>query len=172
MKTENKNLLLWAVWIAFLATTIQIMDQLIGKALPIGHTGAWFAFMAWAIYFMGGGTALGGLKGFISIVAGIVAGIVVIELAGLFSSLGFWAVPLGLFLPVIPILCFERIKLLDYIPALFIGCGAFFAIMNYVPEAQYGSTICYELFWGAIGLFYGWVAIQGKNVINKIFPIA
>lgn len=173
MKAKNKNLLVWAVWIAFLATTIQIMDQLIGSSLPIGSSGACFAFMAWAIYFLGGGTLMGGVKGLISVFAGIVGGIAVIELGGVFSALGFFGVPAALFLIVIPILCFERIKILDYIPALFIGCGAFFAIVNYVPNAMsggYGNVIIFQMFWFALGLLYGWISLQGKNVINKMIP--
>ena len=133
--------------------------------------------MAWALYFLGGGTVLGGIKGFLSIMLGVIAGMVIVELAGLFSALGFWSVPLALFIPVIPVLCLERIKLLDYIPALFVGCGAFFAIINYFPandptwEVKYVNVLLFEGFWGALGLLYGWISLQGKACINKLIPV-
>lgn len=177
MNKRNINLIVWATWIAFLAASIQIIDQLVGTSLVIGKTGAWFAFMAWALYFLGGGTVLGGVKAFLSIILGIVGGIIIVELAGLFQSLGFWSVPLSLFIVVIPVLCLERIKLLDYIPALFVGCGAFFAIINYFPAnnaewaVTYFNVLSFEALWGGLGLLFGWISLQGKACINKLIPV-
>lgn len=176
MSKRNLNLIVWAMWIALLAASIQVIDQLIGTSLPIGHSGAWFAFMAWAVYFLGGGTALGGFKGFISMMLGVIAGIIIVQLVGVFSFLGdFWKTPVAIFFPVIPVLCLERIKILDYIPALFVGCGAYFGIINYFPAA-YGEAVTdtnvliFQGFWGFLGIFYGWFSLQGKTVINKMIP--
>ncbi|MDF2590554.1 MAG: hypothetical protein K0S75_20 [Clostridia bacterium] len=172
MKAKNKNLLVWATWIAALALIIQVIDQFTGTKMPIGHAGAWVAFQAWAVYFLGGCTPKGGLKGFIAYAVGITTGIIIFELAGALSFLGaFWCVPVAIFIPVIPVMCFERIKILDYIPAIFIGCGAFFGIMNYVPEATYASAAVYELFYCALGLIFGWIAIAGKVWIDKMIPL-
>ncbi|PXV86855.1 uncharacterized protein DUF1097 [Lachnotalea glycerini] len=172
MNKKTLNLVIWATWIALLALMIQIIDQLIGTKMPIGHTGAWIAFQSWAVYFLGGCTPKGGFKGFISYVVGITTGIVIFELAGILSFAGaFWCVPIAIFIPVIPVMCFEKIPVLDYIPAIFIGCGAFFGIMNYVPDATYAGAAAYELIFCALGLIFGWIAITGKGIIDKRIPV-
>lgn len=172
MSMRNINLVVWACWIALLALIIQVIDQVIGLKMPIGHGGAWIAFQAWAVYFLGGCTPKGGLKGLIAYGVGIITGIIIFELAGVLSFLGsFWCVPIAIFIPVVPVMCFERIKILDFIPAIFIGCGAFFGIMNYVPEATYGGAVVYELTYAVLGLFFGWLAITGKGWIDKNFPV-
>lgn len=168
---KNLNLIIWAVWIAVLALIIQVVDQLIGLKMPIGHAGAWVAFQAWAVYFLGGCTVKGGLKGFLAYCVGIATGIIIFELAGVLSFLGaFWCVPVAIAIPVVPVMCFERVRILDYIPAIFIGCGAFFGIMNYVPEATYAKAVIYELSFCTLGLLFGWIAIWGKSYIDKVIP--
>ncbi len=147
------------IMVAVLAFTLQIVDQLLSPIMPPdGNKGfAWIAFQAWAVYFFAGGTLKGGVKSFLGYVMGILASISIMLLAGKFAGLelGFFAVPGALGLIVIPVMCLEKIKILDLIPALFIGAGAFFVFMSYVPNATFGTAAFTELVYCVIGLFYG-----------------
>lgn len=160
------------IMIAILACVMQIIDQflagntIIGALLPGG--GSWIAFQAWAVYFLGGCTIEGGVKGFLSYLVGIVASIIIMTLGGgAFAGLGFFGVPLAVLILVVPCICCERAKWLSYVPALFVGAGAYFGIMGYIaPHAAApftGNFFAYgavELFYCFFGLLWGYITVK------------
>ena len=154
---------------ALLAFIIVCVDQSIKKFMPIGAEGGftYISFIAWAVYFFSGCTLKGGIKAAISYVLGITFSIVIMLLAGVFSSTGFFAVPLGVFIVVCIVLNFEKIPYCDLIPALFIGSGCFFGIMTYVPDATFGTAALVEIIYAFIGFTFGWITITGKGIIEK-----
>lgn len=149
--------------IAFLAFTIQIVDQLLAPYVPpSGNFGfGWIAFQAWAMYFMAGCNVKGGIKSFIGYFSGIVVSICIMVLGGFLagSGFGFMAFPVAVFVMVIPTICLERVPWFDYVPAVFVGAGVFFGFMNYVGGATYGTAMFTELVYCAIGLLYGFVTV-------------
>ncbi|NOH95568.1 DUF1097 domain-containing protein [Vibrio sp. 99-70-13A1] len=150
------------VIVAFLAFTIQVLDQVVAPLMPVaGNIGfGWIAFITWAMYFMAGCNVEGGKKTFFGYVAGIVASVAIMELGGVFSSLGFFAVPMSVFVVVIFCICLERLPPFDFVPALFVGAGIFFGFMSYVGGASYANDTFVELVYCAIGLAYGWMTIS------------
>ncbi|GEA61614.1 DUF1097 domain-containing protein [Vibrio comitans] len=149
------------VIVAFLAFTIQIVDQLFSPMMPVaGNVGfGWIAFIAWAMYFMAGCNIDGGIKTFCGYLSGIVASIAIMELGGAFIALGFFAFPVAIFFVVIPCICLERFPPFDFVPALFVGAGTFFGFMSYVSGATYLTATITELVYCLIGLGYGWVTV-------------
>lgn len=149
------------IMVAFLAFTIQILDQLIAGFMPVENNVGfgWIAFIAWAMYFMAGCNIEGGKKTFFGYIAGIVASVAIMELGGSLATLGFFAFPVAVFFVVIPCICLERIPPFDFVPALFVGAGTFFGFMSYVGGATYVSATITELVYCAIGLVYGLVTI-------------
>ena len=148
------------VIVAFLAFTIQILDQLLAGFMPVENVGfGWIAFIAWAMYFMAGCTIEGGKKTFFGYIAGIIASVAIMECGVAFSSLGFFAFPVAVFVCVIPCICLERLPPFDFVPALFVGAGTFFGFMSYVDGATYATATFTELVYCVIGLIYGWVTI-------------
>jgi hypothetical protein len=149
------------VIVAFLAFTIQIVDQLLSPMMPIeGNVGfGWIAFIAWAMYFMAGCTPEGGRKTFFGYIAGIIAAVAIMECGGALASLGFMAFPVAIFFVVIPCICLEKVPLFDFVPALFVGAGTFFGIMSYVGGATYVTATITELVYCVLGLVYGLVTI-------------
>lgn len=147
--------------VAFLAFTIQIVDQLIAPLMPIADNAGfgWVAFISWATYFMAGCSLDGGKKTFCGYVAGIIASIGIMEFGGVFSGFGFFAVPLAVFVIVIPVICLERIPPFDFVPSVFVGAGTFFGIMSYVGGATYMTATVTELIYCALGLAYGFVTV-------------
>jgi hypothetical protein len=148
--------------VAFLALTIQVLDQVLSGAMPVaGNVGfGWIAFIAWAMYFMAGCNIDGGKKVLSGYIAGIIASIAIMELGTvLVGEIGFFAFPIAVFIVVIPCICLERVPLFDYIPALFVGAGTFFGFMSYVPNATYTNATISELSYCVIGLIYGWVTV-------------
>jgi len=148
--------------VAFLALTIQVVDQLLSGSMPVsGNVGfGWIAFISWAMYFMAGCTIAGGKKVLFGYIAGIIASIAIMVLGTtLAPNLGFFAFPVAIFIVVIPCICLERVPLFDYIPALFVGAGTFFGFMSYVPGATYTNATITELAYCLIGLLYGWVTV-------------
>ncbi|MGR5339837.1 DUF1097 domain-containing protein [Vibrio astriarenae] len=146
--------------VAFLAFTIQIVDQIISPMLPIENVGfGWIAFIAWAMYFMAGCTLEGGKKVLFGYIAGIIASVAIMEFGGVLSSLGFFAVPVAIFFVVVPCICLERLPPFDFVPALFVGAGTFFGFMSYVSGATYAHAGFIELLYCGIGLTYGWITV-------------
>lgn len=161
------------VIIAVLATIMQIFDQLlaantiVGKLLAGG--GSWIAFQAWAVYFLGGCTVKGGVKGFLSYVVGIVASIIIMNLGGAFG--GFMGIPIAILIVVIPCICCERVEILSYVPALFIGAGAYFGIMGYIAgtvappyQGNFFAFALVELFYCVFGLVWGWLTVKFRTM--------
>ncbi len=169
------------VMIATLACIMQALDQWLAANTVIGQLlaggGSWIAFQAWAVYFLGGCNVMGGIKGFISYTVGIAASICIMMLGGSLSgALGFFGVPAAVFIVVIPAICCERVAILDYLPALFIGAGAYFGIMGYISGSpsvapEYAGNFyafgAVELFYCAFGLVWGWLTVTFRGMYEN-----
>jgi hypothetical protein len=155
--------------VALLAGTIQIADQLLHLQVePLGNVGfGWIAFQAWAMYFLAGCDLKGGIRTLIGYVMGIVASIAIMVLGGKLAGMGFYAVPAAVFVVVIPVIFLEKVKCLDFVPAIFIGAGAFFAFMSYVPDATFAIAAKTELIYCVLGLFYGYITILIRGDYEK-----
>lgn len=162
--------------VAALATLMQIIDQLLASHTIVGELlaggGSWIAFQAWACYFLGGCNVKGGAKALIAYALGIVASVAIMVLGG--SLGGFFGVPAAIFIIVIPCICCEKVSILDYVPALFVGAGAYFGIMGYIAgsaAAPYtGSYLAYglvEMFYCVFGLVWGWLTITLRGAYEK-----
>ena len=167
---KNLSFAVGVVYTALLAFFIVCIDQLIKKYMPIGSESGftYISFVAWAVYFFSGCTLKGGIKAFIGYVLGITFSILIMLLADAFSSIGFFAVPLGVFIIVNVVLYFEKMPWLDLIPALFVASGCYFGIMTYVPDATFCAAAHVELIYGSIGLIFGWITITGKSYLAKM----
>ena len=121
------------IFVAFQAAALMLLAPFI-KIGPesIGGPGlvAWISFQAWAMYFMGGCTVKMAGKTVIGYAGGIIASVIIFTLGGVFAaSLGaYWGTALAVFLVVIPLMCVEKVEILNFIPAWFIGAGVFFAL--------------------------------------------
>jgi hypothetical protein len=165
-----KKFIIIPVFIAFLAFTFILVDQLISPYMPISDNKGfgWVTFQAWAMYFLAGCTLKGGLRTFLGYVMGILAAILIITLAGKFGSIGFWAVPLAVFIVVIPMCAMERAhSAIDFVPALFVSSAVFFAFMNYIPNATMTTSAITILTYCAIGMIYGIVTVTSRNLYER-----
>lgn len=168
---DFKKFIVIPVFIGFLACTFVALDQFISPFLPIAANKGfgWVTFQAWAMYFMAGCTLKGGMRTFLGYVMGIISAVVIIKLAGLLGNTGFWAVPLAVFIVVIPMCSMERAhSLLDFVPALFVSSAVFFAFMNYIPNATMGSSAMVILLYCAIGMIYGVVTVELRGMYEKL----
>lgn len=168
---DFKKFIVIPTFIGFLACTFVALDQFISPHLPIAANKGfgWVTFQAWAMYFMAGGTLKGGSRTFLGYIMGIISAILIIKLAGVLSTTGFWAVPLAVFVIVIPMCSMERAhSLIDFVPALFISSAVFFAFMNYIPNATMGTSALIILLYCAIGMVYGIVTVQLRGLYEKV----
>jgi drug/metabolite transporter (DMT)-like permease len=149
------------VIIGILAFFIQVLDQLLSPVMPpSGNVGfSWICFQSWAVYFFSGCTLKGGIKAFISYALGVIGSILIITMGGSLPALGFFAVPLAVGIIACAVIFFERNEWTSCIPALFIGAGAFFAFMNYVPGACFCSASLTIMVYCLIGLVFGFVTV-------------
>jgi len=159
-----------SAYIAFLAFIIVCVDNLLKGYMPIGSDVGftYISFVAWAVYFFTSGKLRDGIRAAIGYVVGIAFSIVIMLLAGAFSSIGFFAVPLAVFIVVFFVLYLEKVPWIDLIPAMFVASGCYFGIMNYVPGATFGTAACVEIIYGFIGLFFGWLAVSGQGCLAKM----
>ena len=157
----TKKFVMIPIGIAILAAILQVIDQLLVGVLPIANNGfGWIAFQNWALYFLAGSTAKGGLKSLIGAATGVVASILIISFAGVLGSIGFWAVPTSILILVGPVIWLEKVKWLDFVPSIFIGAGVFFALMNYWDNTTFAISAQITLLYTAIGLVFGYVTVE------------
>ena len=157
-----KKFIVIPVFIAILAASFIVIDQLLNPLMPISDKGGfgWVTFQAWAMYFLAGCTLKGGLRTFLGYVMGILAAISIIYLVGIFGSTGFWALPLAVLVVVIPMCSVERApSLFDFVPALFVSSAVFFAFGKLYPGATMTSSAITILVYCAIGMIYGIVTV-------------
>jgi len=155
--------------IAVLAFSIQIVDQLLSPLMcPKPNVGfCWIAFQAWAVYFLAGCTIQGGIKALIGYSVGILGSILIMNLAGFFVALGFLSVPFAVGFVAFCLIFFERTNWFNLIPAMFIGAGAYFAFMSYVPGATFVTAAITEIVYCILGLTYGVITIVLRKAYEK-----
>ncbi len=166
------------IMIAALAAIVQLIDQAFqgAGACPFFIAGSgfgWLTFQAWALYFLAGCNIKGGVQVLVAYIAGIIGSIAIIMFAMWLGSVGvdgFWATPLSLMVLVIPVICLERVQVM--IPGLFVGAGAFFAIMTFSPEGTtFLSASGTELVYCLVGLIFGWITVTLRvayeNSVNR-----
>ncbi|MDP2890419.1 MAG: DUF1097 domain-containing protein [Bacteroidota bacterium] len=158
------------VFIAFLAASFIVVDQLLNPLMPITDNGGfgWVTFQAWAMYFLAGCTIKGGVRTFLGYIMGIIAAITIIYLVGIFSATGFWALPLAVLIVVIPMCAVERApSLFDFVPALFVSSAVFFAFGKLYPEATKMASAITILIYCAIGMVYGIITVNLRSLYEK-----
>jgi len=164
-----KKVLVLPLIVAVLAFIIQILDQLLGPFMkPFPNNGfCWIAFQAWAVYFLAGGNIKGGIKSIIGYAIGIGASILIFNLAGVFGFLGYFGVAAAVGLVACVLIFLENTTWFDFIPAMFIGAGAFFAFMSYVPGATYVNAAITEIIYCVIGLIFGFATLTLQAFFRK-----
>ena len=168
---DFKKFIVIPILIGFLACTFVALDQWISPYLPIaGNKGfGWVTFQAWAMYFMAGCTLKGGMRTFLGYVMGIISAILIIKLAGVLGSTGFWAVPLAVFIIVIPMCSMERAhSLIDFVPALFVSSAVLFAFTQLFPTATLSNYALIILLYCGIGMIYGIVTVELRGIYEKM----
>ncbi|MDR1710448.1 MAG: DUF1097 domain-containing protein [Propionibacteriaceae bacterium] len=185
------NLLAYAIPIGIVAALVQCIDQFFaGKKTfaPLIAGGGWISFQAWALYFLAGAfnpaaaetpfNIVGTVWILCSYAMGIIAAILIFELAGKLGSFKFFAVPAALVVICIIVMQLQLTQApLNYVPALFVGAGVFFAIMSYMPSVpgafpegaskwtNYGKAAVGELVYCLIGCLAGFAIVAFASVI-------
>lgn len=165
-----KKFVIIPLMIGVLAFGIQLLDQLLSPLMePLPNKGfSWICFQTWAVYFFSGSTLKGGIKALISYGLGIIVSILIMKLGGAtMPVLGFFAVPLAVGILACAAIFLERNEWTSCIPALFIGAGAFFAFMNYVPGATFSNAALVIMVYCFIGLFFGFITILLRSKYEK-----
>jgi len=166
-----KKFVVIPLFIAVLASLFIALDQLISPLMPIAgnNTFGWVTFQAWAMYFLAGGTVKGGLRTFFGYVLGILSAILIISLAGVLGSTGFWAVPLAVLVMVVPMCSMERThSLIDFVPAIFVSSAVFFAFGQiYGNTTTNVSSAITILVYCAIAMVLGYITVTLRTAYEK-----
>ena len=156
--------------IAVLAFCIQLIDQVLSPVMsPKPNNGfCWIAFQAWAVYFLAGCTLKGGVRSLVGYVIGIGGSILIMNLANVCSPLGFFSVALPVAVVACTLIFLERTAWWsDFIPAMFIGAGAFFAFMSYIPGATFVNAAITEFVYCILGLLFGFMTVTLRTAYEK-----
>ena len=150
------------LFISVLAATLVMLDLQPDPLVP--HLWTWISFQAWAMYFLAGCTLKGGAKVLLGYMGGALASFAIMELIGLIGQwvpqlAGTPALAIAVFVVVIPVICAERVPMLNFVPAWFVGAGVYFGIMNLQQGATHGSTTIHLMVSCAVGLAYGVVTV-------------
>ncbi len=159
---------LQAALLLMIAPFVPFTPPAMGKGLL-----TWVVFQAWAMYFLGGATVNMAFKTIAGFVGGIIASVVLVEIGTLFSGLNGVTVPWGTVLTVFfvafLIISADRVPAINFLPSYFIGSGAYFAILSYVPRPEdvtasvwYVQTAVPMLIATIIGLVFGWCTVYFK----------
>lgn len=151
-----------AIMVAVIAAALQVLDQFLQAKVWTSFAGfGWISFQAWAMYFISGCSPKGGMRTFIGYFLGVVGSVLIFTMGGWFGSLGFWAMPVTLIVMVIVLMQLEIApEMFSYVPAVFVGAGAFFGICSYIPVTGYLQAGIIELVYCFIGLFCGYLTIS------------
>ena len=161
------------LFIAFQAFLLMVLTPYIPlTSKAVGGPGliTWISFQAWAMYFLGGCNLKMAAKSLVGYLGGIIASVAIFELAAVLSGLNNPTTPWGLyvavFVVVVPVLCVQRVPGIDFVPAYFVGAGAYFALMTYLKKpadlSQYGwyvQAAIPEMVACAVGLCFGWITV-------------
>ena len=150
-----------ALFIGLQAFALQALDQAICANIPpLAAGGGWISFQAWAMYFLGGCTPKGGARALIGYAVGMAASIAIMVGGGALGGLGFWAMPVILLI-LVPIILYLELapEMLSFVPAVFVGAGAFFGVMSYIPGAEFVNAFLAEGVYCVIGLLFGFITI-------------
>jgi hypothetical protein len=155
--------------VAVLAFIIQIIDQVLSPFMsPNPNNGfCWIAFQAWAVYFLAGCDIKGGIKALLGYAIGILASILIMNMAGGFACLGFFSVPLAVGLVAFCLIFLEKTTWFSLIPAMFIGAGVYFAFMSYIPGATFTNAAITEMVYCVLGLTFGVITIALRTAYEK-----
>ncbi len=165
---------LQAALLMLLAPFVKIGPESIGGPGLV----VWISFQAWAMYFMGGCTVKMAGKTVIGYAGGIVASVVIFTLGGAFSASmgGYWGTALAVFIVVIPLMCVEKVEILNFIPAWFVGAGVFFALAFMAKAgtmAGYVEIAVPEMIACVIGLIFGYCTVSFRTWYEKmVMPAA
>jgi hypothetical protein len=169
----NKKLIVYAVLTAVLAGIVTLVTwQMNGWPIPIGKPLTYVSFISWAGYFLFGASPKGALKAFTSIIAGIVAAVLMFVLSIAFGFAPWWAVPLAVTIMVIPMMLCEKVKPFNNVAAVFVGTGRYFSLSAAGAFADF-SLMTYvmvgltELVYVLIGFVAGWLTIQFNIWVSK-----
>ena len=171
--------IVFPIFVAAQAASMMLLARFI-KVGPesIGSPAAlmtWVAFQAWAMYFLGGCTVKMAGKTAIGYAGGIIASVAIFKLGGVFADTcgmgGYWGTALAVFCVVIPVMCAERVEILNFVPAWFLGAGVFFALAAmYGPKTMAGYTqiAVPEMIACVVGLFYGYCTVSFRKWYEKM----
>jgi len=169
---DFKKFIVIPVFIAFLAAAFIVLDQVISPYMPIADNKGfgWVTFQAWAMYFLAGCTVKGGARTFLGYVLGVLSAIIIIQLAGVLSSTGFWMVPLAVLVMVIPMCSMERAhSLIDFVPAIFVSSAVYFAFTQIYPATTTISSMAITiLVYCGIGMILGYITISLRAAYEKM----
>jgi len=165
----QKKFFVFPLIVAVLAFIIQVVDKVLSPYMPPTPNNGfcWIAFQAWAVYFFAGCNIQGGIKALLGYAIGISASMLIITFAGWFTLLGFFAVPLAVGIVAGCLICFEKTTWLSLIPAMFIGSGAFFAFISYIPNATFANAAITEMVYCILGLTFGVITIALRTAFEK-----
>lgn len=119
-------------------------------------------FFAWATFYAIGGKKSGFVRGLATNYAGVLWGMVMVLVMGLFGATGVLSVVgafVGLFVGAFGIVMSAHLKLLSFVPAAFIGSATFFALGATINGATLFPTL--------IGLLCGMILGYLSEVLTK-----
>ena len=160
-----KKLIVYATLIALLAAIVTLVTwQMNGWPSAAGQPLTYLTFIAWATYFLFGANLKGAAKAFSSIIAGIVAAVLMFVLSIEFGFVPWWAVPLAVFILVIPMMLAERVPPINNVAAIFLGTGLYFSLsaagaFKEFTIVQYALVGVTELLYVLVGFVAGWITI-------------
>ena len=170
-----KKQLAYAFLTAILAGVITYVTQAL-SGWPIsaceGNGLTYICFICWACYFVCGCNVKGAINWFISMAAGVVAGILMFVLTFEFvGAMGYLlAVSVAVVILVVFMMFYDRVKLNG--AGVFVGTGLFFSLnaagaLTTFTLGDYLLVGGTELLYGLIGLAAGWLTIKFAGLVTK-----
>jgi hypothetical protein len=171
-----KRYFIWAVGFGVQGFIANILHALIRNSgginsllgLPPGAIDLSFlTVICWSLYFLVGSTPKGALAAWVSLIPGLISGVIIFVLSGQLAAVGlnfdYLALPLAA-IPCIVVIClFGRLKYANMTPISFIALGFFgasFGLSGAAPNAgTYLTMSIVILFYAAYGFIMGGITM-------------
>jgi hypothetical protein len=163
--------------VAALAAVLMIACALEGNNYLV----SWVSFHTWALYFLAGCNIPQGFKAGLNYMLGALAGPVIIYLIPYATSVtqgnGDMGLALACAFVTFFVICLEKCKFTNFVPASFCGASAFFALWSSTaPYAGAGaaasqSQVLLRLAIGFVaGAFLGWLTVALQGFYKTLVP--
>lgn len=176
---SRRNFTIYIILIGIYAGIICVFAELCSKLGFVSKETnlAFLSFLGWTMFYLLGATAKKARKAICCIGIGALVAVGIFIISNIISfalptenEFLFVSLPVATAIGTVVLAASERFKHFNVTPAVFAGCGLFFAMMGAYgmqDSTTYVFNVIGELTYVSFGMLIGWVSVKTKDQLLK-----